>query len=549
MFGLIIIFCLQLFYLQPIYAVDVEKNLVRVLISDTKSGRYDHTSLAITSAEEYFVFDGQNFLFKSEPDKTTNITVDNDFILFANAGKIYKVLKANKVFINSKQPLSVASLCKKSKPALYAGLLELSINNTNKLKLINILDVEEYLKGVVPNEMPVYFGLEALKAQAVAARGYVFRENTDQNRDYDVSDTTSSQVYFGKNTHDELSDRAVDETKGQFALYNGDIILSLYSSTAGGHTENYENVFSTSNGKKIKYPSDPISYLKGVKDTKGDYDLSDETLARVFWENKVKTYDIDSPLYRWDYTWGKDELENILKKTLKQQSSSGFVKPKLENEADFGEILDISVLKRGVSGKAMYVKIETTKGIWYIAKEITIRKIFQYNNKWLPSGNVFFDIKSDDTGKITDIRAFGGGFGHGVGLSQYGAGYMAKHGFKYDDILKHYYTGIAIGTFPLVCHLKSNAVCGVSFYDPQPKGNLIVEYSFIAHDTLFEINGKELKISANEFSNKKAKVNVEDYLIKGQNQINLVKNNQRLFELSPNNVKFYVEISGSSDEK
>ena len=107
-----------------------------------------------------------------------------------------------------------------------------------------MIEVEEYLKGVVPNEMPTSFGLEALKAQAVAARNYVLSPRVKASSNYDVVDSVASQVYYGANTEKALSNQAVKETEGLVAIYDWNLILAQYSSTAGGYTESFSNTFS-----------------------------------------------------------------------------------------------------------------------------------------------------------------------------------------------------------------------------------------------------------------------------------------------------------------
>ena len=128
----------------------------------------------------------------------------------------------------------------------YRGTLEVFGNTRNTLTVVNELPLEEYLLGVVPNELsPSTFGqLEALKAQAVAARTYIVK-NMGQYRaeGYDICDTDQCQVYFGAGTEDPLSSRAVTETRGVVATYNGQPINALYSSTCGGRTEASENIF------------------------------------------------------------------------------------------------------------------------------------------------------------------------------------------------------------------------------------------------------------------------------------------------------------------
>jgi len=128
----------------------------------------------------------------------------------------------------------------------YRGTVEVFGNARNTLTVVNELPLEEYLLGVVPNELsPSTFGqLEALKAQAVAARTYIVK-NMGQYRaeGFDICDTDQCQVYFGAGTEDPLSSRAVTETRGVVATYNGQPINALYSSTCGGRTESSENIF------------------------------------------------------------------------------------------------------------------------------------------------------------------------------------------------------------------------------------------------------------------------------------------------------------------
>jgi stage II sporulation protein D len=134
----------------------------------------------------------------------------------------------------------------------YRGALEVFANSRNRLTVVNELPLEEYLRGVVPNELnPTAFGqLEALKAQAVAARTYIQRNlGQYKNEGYDICATDACQVYFGALTEDPLATQAVVDTRGVVATYNGRPINALYSSTCGGRTEDAEHIF----GEKVPY--------------------------------------------------------------------------------------------------------------------------------------------------------------------------------------------------------------------------------------------------------------------------------------------------------
>lgn len=523
---------------------DFQSKIIRVLLSN--NGTFDQKEITVSAEEEIFVTSDDNLL--ANTTSPVRIQKDEEYFLVETQGVIQKIPTNQKIILKTKSlPIIINNFKKAGKTASYLGELEISASKGNNIKVINIIDIEDYIRGVVPNEMPVYFGLEALKAQAISARGYAYRDAVYKTSGYDVCDTTGSQVYYGANSYSPVSDRAIKETLGQFAIYDGKVILSLYSSTAGGHTENYENVFSQ-NGMDIKFPAEPIPYLKGVPDDENAPDLSRETHAKDFYTQKPETFDNASPKYRWEYTVSKEELGEVLKKNLMKFSKSPFVKPSLINPNDFGKILNIDIPKRGVSGKAMYVRITTDKNTFLIAKEIMIRQIFALNNKWLPSANVVVE-RIEEGNKLKGFKIYGGGFGHGVGLSQFGAMGMAKKGYTYDEILKHYYTGISIGSYPVECNLTELKNCKSTFYAPNKNAKLILNYAQKPHDIAFKINGEEVKISINKLSKNQGEVDLKNFVKTGVNTIEISSYNANLLDYINPSIKFYVELSGNSYEK
>ena len=126
--------------------------------------------------------------------------------------------------------MTVKNLKRAGQNAYYRGTFEITKapQKVNQFNLINVLDLQSYLKGVVPNEMPVRFGLEALKAQAVLARSYVLKPRERNYHNFDVCDSVACQVYFGANTEKELSDKAVDETDNIVAMSDNELVLALY---------------------------------------------------------------------------------------------------------------------------------------------------------------------------------------------------------------------------------------------------------------------------------------------------------------------------------
>ncbi len=422
----------------------------------------------------------------------------------------------NFVIICPQGVLGVKDLTRKGKPALYHGAFEVIQKDDRRgFYLVNLVETQEYLKGVVPNEMPVRFGLEALKAQAVAARNYVLTPRTQAYKEFNVVDSVASQVYYGVNTEADLATRAVMETDGIVALYNNELILALYSSTAGGYTESYSHAFSDPLTKM--FPSINKPYLTAVPDKSEFKSLEDENDAKKFYENKVPSFDIESPYYRWQKKWAVGELENVLKSTMIAQSKTGFIHPAFKQGDDLGKIKDIKVMKRGASGKAVEIELMTTKGCYRIAKELVIRRVFQKDGVSLPSANIVFEKNLDNYGNVTDITIFGGGFGHGVGMSQYGAGYMAtKLNQPYYNILRHYYTGINLGTMP-------KTICGEevkeTFWAPIGRAQLVITNSTAAKIAV-KINGRTMEFPvAKTIFQKDYRIDISRYIEDGENTI------------------------------
>ena len=415
--------------------------------------------------------------------------------------------------------IGIKDLIRGGKPALYRGEFRIVAvpDKSDKFYLINCLDVEYYLKGVVPCEMPVSFGLEALKAQAVAARVYSLTPRTKISRCYDVVDSVASQVYNGYNRESELSNRAIDETHGIVALYNDDMIVAVFCSTAGGYTENYSETFSDPITQQ--FPAPVKGYLVAKPDLPDFKSLNNEEDALKFYSSKPLSYDIHSPLYRWTRTWTKDELEKVLKSTLIVQSKTGFVEPKLTNPDDFGSLKEIKVTKRGDSGKIVFMEISTDKNTFTVGKELVIRRIFQKENKPLPSANVVFTYTKDDNGNLTDIVAYGGGFGHGCGLSQYGAMYMAKDcKMSFDTILKHYYNNICLGTKPVEIKNTQIPQC---FFAPSQKAILVIPDKGLVNSLCVKINNEDVTFNLeNKNTKQRCEIDISNYII--PNELNSV---------------------------
>lgn len=295
----------------------------------------------------------------------------------------------------------------------YAGTLELRAVSGG-MAVINELPVETYLCGVVPSEMPASYELEALKAQAVCARSYAFRQMTSYGYpEYEahVNDSTDFQVY-NNSERQESSTRAVAETEGQVVRYKGEIATTYYYSTSCGRTTSLE-AWGTD-------PGDSGGYLQSVEvcGEQGDYEK-------------------DLPWYRWTAQVPVQTLSALV------SANTG---------VSVGTLSSVEVTKRGPGDVALQIVASGDAGSVTVDTENKIRGALggsgytitkndgstSQSTALLPSA--FFTIeKSGDNFVIS-----GGGFGHGIGMSQNGANEMAKQGADYREILQMFYKDVEI---------------------------------------------------------------------------------------------------------
>lgn len=517
---------------------------VRVGIGNQNFSNYLWEKVSIYGTGEYEVYNNKTYINTFDSNNQVNIyMVDKIFVLKDSEDNVIAKVSGPIIFKSDYGFIGIKDLKRAGKDAVYRGQIELVCPKDGYFHIINSLNVEDYLKGVVPNEMPIQFGLEALKAQAVAARNYVLSPRVKSNSNYDVVDSVASQVYFGANTEKELSNRAVEETKGIVAIYDWGLILALYSSTAGGYTESYENAFSEPSTKT--FPANSKPYLIGVPDYEHFGVLDSEESAKEFYTSKPKSFDNKSSYYRWEREWTLEELQNEIQNHIAAQSAAGFVQPSVNKGEIIGKITGLNVLKRGVSGKIMQIEIQTDNGNYTVEKELVIRRLFTVNGKALPSANFVLKQDWDEDGNLTKIKAYGGGYGHGVGMSQFGAGYMATHLHKsYIDILKHYYQGITLSTEPFYLTSKSpeNEKTQI-FYSKNGKGVLVVDNRYKFDYVDLTINGiyEAIKLNKKERFNR---VDLSQYL---QNGMNKVTFSYPSYTNMKGGLRMYIELAGNDE--
>jgi SpoIID/LytB domain protein len=300
----------------------------------------------------------------------------------------------------------------------YRG--EIEISGTPKgLSARNIVNMEEYLYGVVPSEMSSQWPLEALKAQAIAARSESMAKlGRHKKEGFDFCSDVHCQVYSGVEKETAVTNQAVDETRGLIMRYNAKPVDAVYSSTCGGHTQ--DNIFSL---KDIPYFRSVADILEksDMKFPLSPYELED------WFKNPPEGILCDVPQYsrasnfRWVRIYSAEELRDIVSKTK-----------------DIGGIKKILVLKRKKSGHIDSVRIVGEKSSCVVGKELNIRKALGN----LRSSMFKVEIKFGPEKKPKLFLFYGGGWGHGVGMCQAGACGMALRGRDYKDILRHYYHGV-----------------------------------------------------------------------------------------------------------
>jgi len=305
----------------------------------------------------------------------------------------------------------------------YRGVIEIRHDNAGRLSVINVVDVETYLRGVVSSEMPATYPLAALQAQAVAARGQaLMKAGRHAKEGFDLCATQHCQVYGGATSEALRSDEAVVSTRGQFLVYNGRLADTLYASTCGGHTANSEDYWPQ---------MAPVPYLRAQPDFEPDDNVEytfplSETQLELYLKYAPRV-NCNQPRYaksdkiRWWMVVPREEMEQKLRETV----------------GDFGELLNIRVTDRADSGMVRKLVVIGTRKLVPVVGGEEVRKALA----GLQSAS--FAIKSyqgpDEMPVVFVI--WGAGWGHQVGMCQVGAAGLAHKGWDYEQILSKYYRG------------------------------------------------------------------------------------------------------------
>jgi stage II sporulation protein D len=307
---------------------------------------------------------------------------------------------------NGKTEIETQGSCKYAGKTYRGNWAVLSTDSS--ITVINRLSIEDYLKGVVPHEIGKLKQeeFEALKAQAVAARTYAYHHlNSRKSQGFDVYADTRDQVYSGSDDEDPLVNEAIFATRNFVIKYNGNLIEAFYHSTCGGKTDSPE-----------VWGQESKPYLVSVVDS-----VLDSSKGRAFCELSKYT--------SWEEKFTKAELAGLFQKNM--------ANARADKTFSFGKVEQIFITEKFPSGRIKRLVVFTDKGSFEIFGD-RVRWLFAKNGKILPSA--MFKISQEKN----DFILKGSGFGHGIGMCQFGVISRAREGQKFDEILKAYYTGVSV---------------------------------------------------------------------------------------------------------
>ncbi len=324
-----------------------------------------------------------------------------------NSGKSFDLTTTtvtDPIWIECTQPIEIKRPDFPNNSVRYQGMLFIKTISavTSYLTVVNVLPFEQYLKGVVPSEMPASWSAEALKVQAIAARTYAYHElgsevaNSDKNillekSGAQIDDTVTYQAYLGLKNGAASTDKAIDDTQGMVLTYNKKVIKAYFSADSGGYTENSENVWGDAHPYILAKPE-------------------------LYPEGSI-------PGTSWSFT-------TPIKEVGKKLISSGFLAPEDELESLFIDKNDLFP-----SSRPKFVELKLTNGSKKKISAVDYSFATRIKSAWIQFAGA----------EQGNVIVSGKGFGHGAGMSQWGARVMVDTlKKKYDEILKFYYTDVEI---------------------------------------------------------------------------------------------------------
>lgn len=308
----------------------------------------------------------------------------------------------------------------------YGGTFRLQPNAFGSFSLVNFIPLETYLRGVVPHEIGYQAPYSAIQAQAVLARTYALANRHRFSVDnYELCANTHCQVYAGLKDTSELADRAIRETRGKVLTYGGRVVDALYSSTTGGITANYNDLWDGAERPYLQPIFDSISPPKTLN-------LAQERDFRKFLNTKTGFNEEGWRTFRWQKYSSLTEMTTTLREFLRKSG---------DTKTQFRQIQALQITDRSASGRVLKLAVQTDRGRITIEKD-EIRDAFH-----APGSTLFYlEPQTNESNQLTGYTFIGGGLGHGVGMSQTGSYRLGKMGWNYAKILAFYFPGTTLET-------------------------------------------------------------------------------------------------------
>jgi stage II sporulation protein D len=387
---------------RPSAGLPAREPVVRVGIT------VDSTAAVVTAATPFEILDGDRTLARSDANETWTVTATADGRLSASStagDRIDARDRSLRVVTRDGGTVTIGG-----RP--FRGEALLLPRAGGRVTAVNVVDLEDYLLGVVPREIgrrPAA-EIEAIKAQAVAARTYAIGNLGGRDGlGFDFYSTVMDQVYGGLADEDSIVSRAVRETRGVILTHAGRPIIAYYSSTCGGQTAAIEDSWPW---------RAPQPYLKSVSDRIPGTDSA---------------YCSTSSRYQWTTNWTRDQLLGVLGAALRAHTRG--------EVAGVQQVTDISVVETNSSGRVTMRLV--ADGREHTLRADSVRWVLRTpeNNALLNSSRIYSARVEDVNGVITGLEVRGGGWGHGIGMCQVGAMGRARAGQTHEQILTTYYTG------------------------------------------------------------------------------------------------------------
>lgn len=316
----------------------------------------------------------------------------------------------------------------------YRGVMHLRVSSRGGVLLLNVVEIEDYLRGVVPAEVPALWPPEAVKAQAVAARTYAIqRASIRKNTPYDVTADVSDQVYLGAAKEHPASDAAVAETAGMIITYNSDPIIAYYHACSGGHTRDGPQAYLVGVESPENSPYDAWKLEYALEELGGILDKGGFAVGNL---RDVQTVPAPEERdgFRVVFAGSRARVELTPSQTRSLLGVDTLRSLRFRIELVGGEAEGLAELQHWMRTKLMSAEDET---------EVKVRGCVVTNGrKALRLTGTHYVLARVQ--QVEKVRFAGGGYGHGLGMSQYGAKYMAEQGAAWRGIIHHYYSGVEI---------------------------------------------------------------------------------------------------------